>query len=353
MVALLINDEKQVRFANDDGEWSILKNHFTSPNGQKWAGPGYIYRFKETKTPQQRLWVEDLNQPGGTSINDPDYGGLGCFGIQWARNFGETIEKWDLNGRMDGTVDGFGVSGTEIITEPYVAESGIGYFAIVVSFRDGWTDPLLKVTYDYEFHDSQVALYTTVETGPPAGPGATYVKEPKFVASVAPQGGPDFEEVKLFNRAGGLIATYDLSQIKDPGKSTIQLAQNARARARFGKATAQGSIGKTFNLIAGDGHVFLGDWEGGVNGLDAWAVDANNLPRLSEEGESYCLNPAGNLKRRWEIAKRGTSPKTNLMFHSWEGGFGYPDCEKAARTYIPGMEYRNYFRWSLGTGWTI
>jgi len=301
----VVDFPEKVVFTNAGGSWHIWKQLTWSPEGDRVVGPGYIGLLER---PWGTVVVDDFREPG--PLNDPRYGGLGAFGWQHAR-LGQGM--WDLHGRLDAaTSGGFGVARSAVPRGPAIGTDGAGELEVRVEFRDGWTDPIMAATYTYRFEEAAVTCSIRVEQlWPGDRAGQAFVKEPKIVASVTvPEGA-----VEVLGHDGSILQTIELAALPDPWDGTAQIGDPARWAVRF-------LDGNRLD-VAVDGADF-----------DRWAVLAETRARLSGAGAGYCLD-GGALKRRWEVAKRKGDPQTSCMFHAWQGGSGYPDCETASRAFGP------------------
>lgn len=293
-------------FTNAGGSWHIWKQLTWSPEGDRVVGPGYVGRLER---PGGLVAVDDFREPG--PLNDPRYGGLGAFGWQHARG-GQGM--WDLHGRLDAARNGgFGVARALVTAGPSIGPDGAGSLEVRVEFRDGWTDPIMAVTYGYRVEEGGVTCSIRAEQlwgGDTVG--QPFVKEPKVVASVvSAEAG-----VEVLAADGSVLRTIDVAGLPDPWRGTAQIDDEGRAGVRFAGAAPL--------AVAVDGTDF-----------DRWAELAEGRPRLAGRSRGYCLGGGGGLKRRWEIAKRRSEPDTSCLFPAWQGGSGYPDCATASRIFGP------------------
>lgn len=376
--SIVSDDEFKTVIRNDDGDWTIRKS-FAAGTDQAGPGPGYIAKFVR---PNGTIIVDDPFTPDGT-INDPRFGGLGCFGFHAARINGwypSTPENytWDVTGRHHApTRFGFGADDAIILTPPQ-AKTVSGGAAIVfdlsVDFYDGeaWAsyEPLLTVNYEYVVWASRIRCLATVMTRLGSSlDSPAFIKEPKFVChglGVASEGSPEYRYLDMFRADGSLIEHFDIWSLPDPNVKTKQWGYDTRCRARFDDP-AKGHL--YFNIVARalapDGS--RDDWEGSNYGLDKWAQLANGRERLEpcEANEAYCLQgPGDTLTRQWETARWSVSgagsspepgrPQTGIMLHAWEGGSGYPDCRCAFRRYgALGEQFQVYLCYSYDAGWIV
>jgi hypothetical protein len=379
MIPSFVEDEIEFQVSNDDGIWTVRKQHDPETRVAG-PGPGYVTKFER---PDGSVVVEDPPDPDGT-VNDPRYGGLGCFGVHVARRneFFKSLQvnnySWDVTGRHHApSRDGYGVGAGRVVDPPRRETIG-GRQAVVlgieVDFFDGESfqrhRPLVVVRYDYVFWRSRVRCHITATTGPGAHVGSpAFVKEPKLVChslGSEAEGGPLYRYVDVFRRDGSLIERFDIWALPDPTAKTKQWGYNGRTRVRFDDPD---SGHQYFNVVAqalgpdGVGE----DWEGSAFGFDRWAQLSNDREPLEPCGDhqAYCRQgPEGTLTRQWETARwasgvAGTKPQpsrpqTGIMLHSWEGGSGYPDCRCCFRRFGPeGESFEVYLCYSYGDGWKL
>lgn len=366
MTPTFVADDRLVRLRNDDGEWRIWKRwESAAPAG---LGPGYVFAFR---TPPGRYFVLDSKDADGT-VNDPRYGGLGCFGMHVARRNGQADPanySWDVTGRhRAATRSGFGAGDLRILDGPGVSRRSKRRaicLDVEVDLFDGEAFsaglPLVTVRYEYVLFSNRLNVTVTMTTGPGAHVGSpAFVKEPKLVChGLAPSihPGAHFREAEVFDARSQRLLRRSLADLPDPTKSTIQIGASRRARLRWHDRRS----GSYFNIVAravrDDGERVA--WEGMGAGLDLWARRSNDRERLEpcEPDEDYCLQgpPDGTtLTRQWEVAKWEDRPETGVMLHGWEGGSGYPDCRCCYRRFGPaGETYRNFLSFALNRGWAV
>jgi hypothetical protein len=378
MVPSFVENEHAIEVTNGDGTWTILKKHRAGTQAAG-PGPGYIAKFER---PDGTVIVADPADADGT-VNDPRYGGLGCFGVHVARrnDFFGTLQvdnySWDVTGRHHApSRDGYGVGEGRIVDEPRLATVS-GRKAVVLavevdvfdgeSFRD--RKPLVVVHYDYVFWPSRVRCHVAATTGPGAHAGSpAFLKEPKLVCHSlgSEDGGPLYRYIEVYRRDGSLIERFDIWALPDPTTKTKQWGYNGRARVRFDDPDHGHHY---FNIVAealrpdGKGE----DWEGSAFGLDRWAQVSNDREQLEPCGDhqAYCRQgPEGTLTRQWETARwasgqagtrpRPGRPQTGIMLHAWEGGSGYRDCRCCFRRFGPeGETFDAYLCYSSGDGWKL
>ena len=373
-----VEDEHSIQITNGDGAWTVRKRH---DPGTRAAGPGPGYVTK-LQRPDGPVVVEDPPDADGT-VNDPRYGGLGCFGLHVARQNASfrslQVENytWDVTGRHHAaTRGGYGVGDGRVVGEPRQATVGgrrAVLLGIEVDFFDGesWPNrPLVTVAYDYVFWAARVRCHVTVTTGPGAHAGSpAFVKEPKLVChSLGSESAdsPVYRYVDVYRRDGTLIERFDIWALPDPTRKTKQWGYDERVRVQFDDPDRGNHY---FNVVA----EALGpddrpeDWEGSDFGLDRWAQLSNAREQLEPCGDhqAYCRQgPDGTLSRKWETARWASGsvgtesepgrPQTGIMLHAWEGGSGYPDCRCCFRRFGPeGEAFRVYLCYSYGDGWVI
>ena len=144
------------------------------------------------------------------------------------------------------------------------------------------------------------------------GGARPYVKEPKLVASLAAWS----PGLSVLGGGGAVLERVDLGALPHPSRGTAQIDVAGRAGIRFDAPCAL-------------------DVELDDTGFARWAERAAERPALGAAGARYCLGPGGELKRRWEVAKRPEEVHASCMFHAWQGGSGYADCENAMRAFGP------------------
>jgi hypothetical protein len=366
-------------FWNEIGAWSIWKRFTWRANRTACVGPGYIGRVR---APDGTLVVDDFYvrraapQTWGT-VNDPQNGGLGCFGFHVARRNGQPDPvnySWDVTGRHEAASrGGYGVSASRVARQPQLVGGGADE-RVEASFAVDLTDgeaygagaPLATVRYDYAFHRRTVVCRVTVTTHPGAGVGSpAFVKEPKLVCHAlgsTEAGAPRYRNLDVLTRDRQLLTTYDIWSLPSPGVKTQQLGQDVRARCRFTDPLLPHLPLEVFAEALGPGDA-RETWEGSQWGLDRWAVMANGREQLEpcEPDEAYCLQgPGRTLTRQWEVARWASAgrntppppekPQTGVMLHAWEGGSGYPDCRCCYRRFGPaGEAFRVFLCFTLGS----
>ena len=374
-----VEDEHAIEVTNGDGTWTVRKRHAQGTRAAG-PGPGYVTKFQR---PDGTIIVEDPLDADGT-VNDPRYGGLGCFGMhlarqnEWFRSLQVPNYSWDVTGRHHApTRDGYGAGEGRVVDAPRraaVAGRRAVVLGIEVDFFDGesWPSrkPIVTVRYDYVFWAARARCDVTITTGPGARAGSpAFVKEPKLVChSLGSEDarGPLYRYVDVYRRDGSLIERFDTWVLPDPTLKTKQWGYNERARVLFDDPDHGNHY---FNIVAQalgpDGE--REDWEGSGFGLDRWAQLSNGREQLEACGDrqAYCRQgPEATLTRQWETARwasgaAGTKPErgrpqTGIMLHAWEGGSGYPDCRCCYRRFGPkGEAFRIYLCYSYGDGWVV
>lgn len=363
-------------FWNGAGSWQVWKRFVRS--GARTIGPGYIGRVR---APDGTLVVDDFYARTGAeatwgTINDPQNGGLGCFGFHVARRNGQADPvnyTWDVTGRHHAsTRGGYGVFAARVPRPPRLVGTAPNErveASFAVDFTDGEAyaarQPLATVTYDYVFERTLVTCRVTVTTGPGAHVGTpSFVKEPKLVGHAlgsAVPGSPVYRNLEVLSRDGALLATYDVWSLPNPSVKTQQLPQDRRARCRFADPTRPGYEIEVLAEALGPDDA-RAPWEGAPFGFDRWATLSNAREQLEpcEPNEAYCLQgPGRTLTRQWEVARWASAgrntppppakPQTGVMLHAWEGGSGYPDCRCCFRRFGPtGESFRAVLAISVG-----
>jgi hypothetical protein len=365
---------------NDAGWWSIWKE-FTR-DGPATVGPGYIGRLRAASG---ALVVDDFydrSDPEHTwgTINDPQNGGLGCFGFHVARRNGQPDPvnyTWDVTGRHEASSrGGYGVSASRMVAAPKRSGDGANE-RIDISFEVDLTDgeaahngvPLATVRYDYSFQRRLVTCAVAVTTGQGAHVGTpAFLKEPKLVChalSATEAASPCYRNLEIMDRSRDAVAQVDIWSLPSPMRRTQQIGHDRRARLRFldpKRPDLPFEVGA--EALADDGG--RTPWDGAKCGFDRWAVLSNKRERLEpcEHDEDYCLQgpPKGTtLTRQWEVARwasRGRNskppedkPQVGVMLHAWEGGSGYPDCRCCYRRFgAAGETFRVFLSYLLGEG---
>lgn len=354
-------------FNNEDATWTIWKKTSYDTNGYV-VGPGYVGKgvFRGTGK-----IINDPFMKPGTVINDPNIQGIGLVGWHHYRAIpGETEiwnKGWDMGSNRPVGTDPFGVKNCDVIVKPFLDQNGALRASFGVNFVDRYSAAENKrialIRYDYVIESSNIKMWTSFTEFPDgfdSGP-TPYLKEPKYTVSL---GGSTYQPNKLdiFNK-DAMIQSYDLindPKLQNPTRGTRQMARPTRTRVRF----SDGKI--LFNVVAeGNSAMRYGladkvldygirkPWYNSGYGLDQFAADADTRESFdSTVCPRYCLTN-GKLSRKWEIAKSGKSPKVQIMFHGWEGGYGLPDCLCAAKKFKEKKTWVNYFSISRDSGWTL
>jgi hypothetical protein len=298
--------------------------------------------------------------------------GIGIVGWHHYRAIpGETNiwnKGWDFGGARDGaTADPFGVRDCQVTRYPYTDLNGNIRASFTVNFVDRYSAAELRrvasVRYDYIFEPSDVKCWVTFTEFPDgfdAGP-TPYLKEPKYAVGI---GASSYQpkSLTIFGSQNETLLAIDLvndPHLQDPTHGTVQVPNGPRTRAAFYDAVDYLSIvaeGNSPLTYGADDKVTnygtRGFWVGSL-GLDAFAQDADTRSHFDDSVcAAYCLTN-GKLTRKWEVAKRGGDPRTEIMFHGWEGGSGLPDCLCASRTFKSNTSWLNYFSVSRGPGWNL
>jgi hypothetical protein len=369
---------ERVIVTNEAGAWSIWKAFTWSPDRSATVGPGYIGRFRAANG---ALVVDDFYarddppQDWGT-INDPQNGGLGCFGVHFARRNGQSDPNnycWDVTGRHEAaTRGGYGVSKSRVVQEPHLVGTGQNQ-RVEATFEVELTDgeaaqhglPLMTVRYDYCFFRRRVTCRVAITTGRGAHVGSpAFVKEPKLVChalSARGDGSPRYRDLQILSRDREPLQQVDIWSLPSPKKRTYQIAHDQRARCVFVDRERPELAFEVLAEALGEGDQREA-WEGSRFGLDRWAALSNRREQLEPcaDGADYCLQgPRQTLTRRWETTrwparKRDSppseeKPQTGVMLHAWEGGFGYPDCRCCYRRVgRAGETFRVFLCYSTG-----
>jgi hypothetical protein len=371
----------RIAFANDDGSHVVWKQ-VTSDGAGKVVGPGYIGRI---------IWRDANGNIGGgkrpcdafidpaVTVNDPSIQGIGIVGWHHYRAIpGETNiwnKGWDYGGHRLAGADPFGVRDCTLIVPPYADTNGNIRASFLVNFVDRYSASegkrVASVRYDYIVEPSDVKCWTTFVEFPDgfdAGP-QSFLKEPKYAVGV---GGSTYvpNTLIVFDAANGTILSVDLPndpKLQDPTHGTIQVPNGPRTRLAFFDGSNYLNVVARANsplAFAADGkpsnYGLRTAWAGAGNGLDQFAADANSRAHFDDSVcAAYCLQgtPDANgnptLSRKWEIAKRKSDPRVEVMLHGWEGGSGLPDCLCAARAFKTGPSWTNFFSVSRDAGWVL
>jgi hypothetical protein len=245
-------------------------------------------------------------------INDPRFGGVGCFGVHIARQnefFPHDLPNftWDLTERMSAPDHGgYGVCGQTADT-------------VLLSDGESSPKPILAVTHDLEQLTAGVRVRVTVEVAWDGTGRPLYFKEPKLVA----HGLHGYRFLQCRDAAAQPLGPrHDLAALPKPDKHTLQLRHAERADVRLTGSAPPVTL--TFDR----------------SGWEQWADQADAGAPLGE-GKPYCLQgpPAGHLSRAWEAAHWPDVDVAGVMFHAWEGGTGYMDCLCSFRPAVPGASY--------------
>lgn len=319
-------------FDTDRARWAVWRRPMT--DGNRFVGAGYLGRVTLA---DGRVIVDDYRRDSTQPhVNQPDAGGLGCFGVHLARRNGfyphdPPNYTWDLTGRMDATRHGgYGVSH---IGETEVEQIGADLtYGILVAFTDGESrpNPLITVTYAYRFRPDRVDQAVTVQMTPCGSP--VFVKEPKVVAHCL----HGYSQIDVLGPNRKLLDRRDLTRLPDPSHGTFQMGQTAREACVFRGA------GLPDVTVSCD------------RGLEQWADAADQAEPLHPDGARYCLKPDGKLKRQWESAHWKEKPWAGVMLHAWEGGAGIfapgggVECPQASRRVTAPAAYTTRLTYRVG-----
>lgn len=281
----------------------------------------------------------DAAAPPLMSANDPSCGGLGFVGWHHYRDVpGANI--WDKGGDLHlRRVGGFGVESSLCSSKPALKDGAIwsGYSQTI---RDNW-GTVARVDHAYRFSGSGMQSWITLAMLPTDGP-AVYVKEPKVTVGIAAH----YDKLTVSAGNGDLLTSVLLPNLTDPAKATRQLPQDLRHTLTFTGDSPSLSV-----VAAGAVRQYQPRqvWENASCGFDRWAQIANTQTPLKPISASYCRQGGNNtLSRKWEVAKRSSSPKVQVMLHAWEGGTGYPDCLDCFLRWLPGQSFTAYVSARVG-----
>jgi hypothetical protein len=343
--------------SNRDGAFTVWKQVATGDGGRV-VGPGYVGRLELA---DGTVVCDGLVDPG-VSCNDPHFQGLAAFAWHHYRDLPDEPEiwnrGWELRCFMACGADPFGVREARAIVPPAVNPQGQVRLSVAVDFVDRYSASeakrVMEVRYDYIVEDSCLKLWVTATQQPDgADAGARpFVKEPKLALGL---GAATYRPTTLdvLDARSHVLREIDLvrePRLQNPRKGTVQIHFDTRARLRFSDGTTD------FNVVARasesptyrpDGrpsdYGSRADWEAAPFGFDRWASLANARDELAEAPcAAYCKQGGGGepgLSRKWELAKFGQEPHTEVMLHAWEGGSGLPDCLCCAKAFEPGERH--------------
>ena len=391
-VAIARADATSVVFRNRQGSWTIfLRCLGPRAHGGRnlTVGPGYVARVVRGA---DGAVVSDDVRPVGAG-NAPGNGGLGMFGWHGSRRHGARFDydaAWSIDGRSCARDSwargrpfrsGIGVVGTRVLAPPRILRGGReGRLALETFLGDNHLAPgraLVRVRYRYRVLPRVVLARIDITElcghGRCGQGGRAFVKEPKLLAAVV---GGGYTRMAVLGRSGQ-IARNTLERNRDGGWSspacvwtgvnarehTGQCDADDRLRVRFDfgdyASGADGRCGRpsrcldvTMRALRPDGRP--APWEGSGTGFDAWAIASGTRAvyaatdsrldsvQWSCKGPSVArpAAPSSPLLRRWELVgyrkdARGRYTAATAMFHAWEGGRGYGDCEPHARLFGP------------------
>jgi len=409
-----------VTFHNQDGDWTIWPHCIPASSGGDLIGPGYIGKFV---TSAGYTAVNGYGAGGGGQWTNPNEAGLGIFGFFESRGapMSDWSNVWQISNRACAAdSNGFGVKSA---TTPSfgIDANGHGYYDQDVLLGDAFVSAdVITVRYHWRFDDSNVRLYSAVVQDCPSGSCGTdsrtvYVKSPMFVnningqfSSTAPTHISTFTSSGVYiasttvktNGTTGQPTTNTCAQLSDatptncvnatyectwkpgpnvtPGNTTgkCMYAQRARTRFDYGNASIAAGCNTTsqlcFDVVARAYPVTGGDalpgsstsdWEGSGQGLDQWAVNAQNDPAAgstacSIEG-TQVTNPVDQLARDWEYpvntgSSTGNFINMEVLDKSWDNCTSGPDASSLfRRTEAAGQAYGAFFSYSINEGWTM
>lgn len=252
-------------------------------------------------------------------INDPRFGGIGCFGVHTARRnqfFPDPARvydwTWDVTERMVAAENGgYGITSS--------FQENAATWVTLLSDGESHPEPIVRVERRYTTTKRTLTMKVTVLVAWDGTGSPLYFKEPKLVAHSL----RGYRFLQLLDAKGGSLGPRrDLEQLAKPSVHTLQFRQPERAGFRF--TGSKPPITVEFDR----------------KGWDQWADEADKGEPLGD-GAAYCLQgpPFGKLTRAWESAHWPGTSTGGVMFHAWEGGTGYPDCLCAFRPAVPGGRY--------------
>lgn len=307
MTATLSLEPGRVHVHTPRFEWTILRRF----DAKAKRGPCYVSDVRLRSKPYSRIAFERYGDARHT-INDPELGGLFGFGVVVADPPPGACEAavdesefwswgWEITSRLDagGKVPSFGLAGVKVV--PAVAAGMVTVDATGGFWVRGDLVMALRWRYRFGPGDRVACAFT-------AKPAIAdlWIKEPKLVFA----GWRDPKTLTVYDERGAQLGpVYDLTRLKDPARHTLQIA--APTRRRF---------------------VLEGDFRADVDvdrQISRWTSEADAAAPMSERfSPAYCLDGAGDLWDRFEVARRGDADRgvTGLYDHAWEGGYGAPDC---------------------------
>lgn len=380
-------------------------------NGQPMSiGPAYVGRVVSGG----KTLLNDERGPEGGLNGRPARGGLGTFGLHYARghtppHFGLEGHPfvYDITGRTCSDGLSPGVYRVDITQGPTVS-GGVGIFDATVWLRDQWGstddgpdsdgngtgDAGIRLDYTTRVYQSVVKQFVTVTTYFETNhEGIPFAKEPKFTGSL-PNTAAGYRRASIWGEANGL--TYIKAHFRHEPTGGVHAGEPNRLRVRYDFATAEGgsaahgcngTIKPCLNVLFRGVNLSTGAstfWEGRGFGLDQWATDVADWlePRISPDDRGNnntnngLTNPwncnatddrdfpfsspeestAHQNVRRWEFGGYSSgnfTPYTQLMLLAtgWEGGRGAFDCESTYRPF-PNKSYRVEMTYSVDAGWS-
>jgi hypothetical protein len=361
----------RLALSNRDGVFTVWKQ-VTTGEGGRVVGPGYVGRCELA---DGAVVCDGFVEPN-VSCNDPHFQGLGAFAWHHYRDLPNEPEiwnkGWELRCFMACGGDPFGVREARAVVAPYVNREGQVRLSVAVDFVDRYSASegkrVMEVRYDYIVEDSCLRLWVTATQQPDgldAGP-RPFVKEPKLALGF---GAATYRptSLEILDKDSQLLREIDLireRRLQNPRKGTVQIHFDKRARLRFSDgAAAFDIVGRASETptYGPDGrpteYGSRADWEGAPFGFDRWASLANARDELaSSPCLPYCKQGGGGetgLSRKWELAKFGREPHTEVMLHAWEGGSGLPDCLCCAKAFEPGERHTAFVSLSADAGFAL
>jgi hypothetical protein len=370
------------KFRNGDGTWTISKHCYdSSAVGNLAVGPGYISKLVTsdgiTLVDDFQAGKYEANPATKTQrdpgfINDGKYGGLGDFGLHYARgkpgktpagddpttpNVTETgVGRWPnkaIEGRMcankNGGVGVYSVQFTGVQDVPSLFGKTMT-FTVWMKDSVGATgygpgkNALIRVRYHYLFMPSTVKVWTAVTTYAKDTSTTPFVKEPKF-AAVLGNGGA-FTQMGVYSTSPTPISHVTRGAPEGSvGLGTSHIEDPIRLRVRWdrGDGGTCGSPDHCFSAVAESYPVATGahdvqpygsplPWENTGSarwGLDGWAIDAsapgtrNAYPRdtMQEQISSCGVQPEPASAADRSVLSQQATP--GMQIHRrWElGGF--------------------------------
>ena len=244
-------------------------------------------------------------------INDPRFGGFGCFGVHVARrneffpDLGRVYDwTWDITERMNAKDNGgFGVTASYGTDKEWTTLLSDGESPIIA----------IKRVYDIRPHSFSMNVAVRVVWDGSGNP--LYFKEPKLVCHSL----HGYRYLWVGNKK------HDLMILPKPSVRTLQIRDPKHLTVKF-----TGTRPPITVVLQGSG---WNDWR-------KQADESEPLVSMTH-GQRYCQQgpPSGHLTSAWEAAHWPTLDAAGIMFHAWEGGSGYSDCLSCFRPAIPNSRY--------------